>query len=37
MVFLLILIAIFAPLISPFDPNAINGEYSFASPDQHYF
>ena len=32
MVFLLILIAIFAPLISPFDPNQINGEYSFAAP-----
>ena len=32
MVFLLILIAIFAPLISPFEPNQINGEYSFAAP-----
>ena len=31
-VFLLILIAILAPLLSPFEPNQINAEYSFAAP-----
>ena len=32
MVSLLILIAIFAPLISPFDPNEIHSEYLFEAP-----